>query len=144
MGRLTRCYVSTHPPHSGRPDGSGYFRVMAEVLSVGAGDEPVSAMTLLPGDGQFLPMQRFDLGILLKPGYQPSSVRGSVNGHNHDNRFSRCYPGGGSDTTGHFMICPDADTLLDPMSPVSRVTVDVIMKDGTTESDKVMWELLQP
>ena len=132
-----------------RPDGSGYFHIRAEVLSIGVGGEPASALTLLPGDTQLLPGQGIDLGILLKPGYKPSSGPGMpltvrVNGYRRDDILYGCHPFGGTDETGYFSICRDAELLLDPALPESRITIDVLMDDNTSQSGTITWELLKP
>lgn len=124
-------------------DGMDYFHIRAQVLSIADSDSSAPELTLLPADGQFLPGQAFDLGIALAPGENPVHIEGSVNGYDHSPWFGSCQMGGGSETAGYFLICPQAHYLLDPEASLSVVNVTVTLEDGSTRSAQVQWELLR-
>lgn len=129
---------------AGRNPSSGdYFHIRAQVLSIADSGNAAQELTLLPADGQFLPTQEFDLGIALAPGELPIQIEGSVNGYDNSSWFGSCQMRGGDPAEGDFLICPDAQYLLDPGAALSVVNVSVTLEDGSTRSAQVKWELLR-
>ncbi|MDX1757045.1 MAG: hypothetical protein R3175_13365 [Marinobacter sp.] len=129
---------------AGRSASSGdYFHIRAQVLSIADSGEPAPELTLLPADGQFLPTQEFDLGIALAPGEHPVQIEGSVNGYDNSSWFGGCQLRGGNSAEGDFLICPDAQYLLDPGAALTVIDVSVTLEDGSTRSAQVKWELLR-
>ncbi len=123
-------------------NGSDFFRIRAQVLSIADSVDAASELTLLPTDGQFLPSQEFDLGIALAPGEHPVSIEGSVNGDNHSSWFGSCQKRG-SEIDGDFLICPKAHYLLDSTAALTVVNITVTLEDGSSRSAQVKWELLR-
>ena len=104
------------------------------------------SLEVSPGTGSFVSQQHFDFALLLPAGTQIASAQVTVHGNPHS-----LYPGPGpcqlappNSADRPAILCLSGDSLLASLGPgPTQITWQVVLSDGTTVTQNVVWTLIQ-
>jgi hypothetical protein len=121
--------------------GTSSSQLVAQVDSVALAP-PVIEVS--PATGSFLPQQHFDFALLLPAGTNIVSAQATAHGFPMSLYPGLCQLAPANSADRPAILCPSGDLLLANLGPgPQQINWQVVLSDGTTVNQSVVWTLIQ-